>query len=167
MLPSPEDPGHQDIHYVATPRPVVDAMLDMAEIREGDVLYDLGSGDGRIPIEAAKAHGIRAVGIEIDEKLVERARRNARKAGVDHLVTFRQADLFETDLSEASVVTLYLLPTLNLRLRPKLLEELDTGSRVVSHAFGMSDWRPEEERQVGSRKVYRWTVPEQFVPGFE
>ena len=155
-----------DIHYVPTPEPVVAAMIEMAEIGEGDVLYDLGSGDGRIPIAAAKQFGVRAVGIEIDPRLIRKAQANAKAAGVSHLVEFREADLFATDFSDADVVTLYLGDTLNLRLRPQLLEQLHPGARVVSHDFGMGDWTPEERRVVANRPVYKWTVPETFVPGF-
>lgn len=155
-----------DIHYVPTPEPVVAAMLDMAEIGEGDVLYDLGSGDGRIPIAAAREFGVRAVGIEIDPRLIREAEANAEAAGVSHLVEFREADLFATDFSDADVVTLYLGDTLNLRLRPQLLDQLEPGARVVSHDFGMGDWTPEERRVVANRPVYKWTVPETFIPGF-
>lgn len=155
-----------DVLYVPTPDRVVSAMLELADLQKGDVLYDLGSGDGRIPIMAAQTYGIHAVGIEIDPRLVAQARRNARAAGVEHLVTFEQADLFETDISEASVVTLYLLSTLNLKLRPKLLEELEPGARVVSHAFGMSDWEPQKRVELGGRTIFLWTVPENFIPGF-
>lgn len=155
----------QDIHYIPTPEPVVDEMLRLAELEEGDLLFDLGSGDGRIPIAAARDYGVRAIGIEIDAGLIERARENARDAGVDHLVEFRQEDLFAADVSDADVVALYLGDMLNLRLRPKLLEELEPGSRVVSHAFGMSDWLPDVEKTVANRKVYKWTVPETFIPG--
>ncbi|WP_269716402.1 SAM-dependent methyltransferase [Caulobacter sp. NIBR2454] len=148
-----------DVIYVATPQPVVDAMLEMAKVAPGDVLYDLGSGDGRIPITAAKRFGVRAVGIEIDVALVREASRIARRQRVDHLATFRKTDLFEADLSEASVVTLYLLDTLNLRLRPKLLRELKPGSRVVSHAFDMGEWKPDAVREVDGNTIYLWTIP--------
>ena len=157
---------HQDIHYIPTPEPVVDAMLEMAAVHEGDVLYDLGSGDGRIPIEAAKQFGVRAVGIEIDPILLRRARANAEEAGVADLVEFREADLFTSDFSDATVVTLFLGDTLNLRLRPRLLEQLPPGTRVVSHHFDMGEWEPDETRTVLNRPVYKWTVPQYFVPGF-
>jgi precorrin-6B methylase 2 len=157
----------QDIHYIPTPESVVDEMLRLAELQEGDLLYDLGSGDGRIPIAAARDYGVRAIGIEIDARLVERARRNARRAGVDHLVEFRQEDLFATDLRDANVVALYLGDTLNLRLRPKLLEELEPGARVVSHAFGMGGWIPDTKKTVANRQVYKWTVPKTFIPGLK
>jgi cyclopropane fatty-acyl-phospholipid synthase-like methyltransferase len=148
-----------DVHYVPTPQPVVDAMLEMAGVKQGDVLYDLGSGDGRIPITAAQRFGVRGVGIDIDPERIAEANANAQKAGVTQLVTFRQADLFTSDFSEASVVTLYLLESLNARLRPKLLRELKPGTRIVSHAFTMGDWQPEQTRQVGGAMVYMWTVP--------
>jgi precorrin-6B methylase 2 len=156
-----------DIHYVPTPRPVVEAMLKLASVGPDDVLYDLGSGDGRIPIAAAKAFGIKAVGIDIDPKRISEARENARQAGVEHLVTFRQADLFTVDLSEASVVTLYLLDTLNLKLRPKLVRELAPGSRVVSHAFSMGDWKPDAVQTVDGASIYLWTVRENMVFGLD
>lgn len=148
-----------DVIYVPTPQPVVEEMLELANVQEGDVLYDLGSGDGRFPITAARLHGIRAVGIDIDPKLVAQARENAREAGVEHLVTFHEADLFESDISEASVVTLYLLETLNEKLRPKLLSELRPGSRIVSHSFTMGDWEPDEKAFLDGRNLYLWTVP--------
>jgi len=152
-------PREPDVIFVPTPQDVVDAMLEMAGVKQGDVLYDLGSGDGRIPITAAKRYGIKAVGIDIDPARISEANANAKAAGVTDQVTFRNGDLFETDLGEASVVTLYLLPTLNQKLRPKLLKELKPGSRIVSHAFDMGDWKPDETRMVGGRTVYLWTVP--------
>ncbi|MEW4447504.1 class I SAM-dependent methyltransferase [Qipengyuania sp. JC766] len=158
------DDFRRDIHYVPTPEPVVSAMLEMAEIGPDDVLYDLGSGDGRIPIAAAKQYGIRAVGIEIDPDLVERARRNAEEAGVSHLVEFREADLFTADISDATVVALFLGDMLNIRLRPRLLD-LEPGSRVVSQRFSMGSWEPDETRTVANRPVYKWTVPELFLGG--
>lgn len=150
-----------DVIYVPTPAPVVDAMLALAEVGEGDVLYDLGSGDGRIPIAAATKFGIRAVGIEIDPDLVATARANAHAAGVAGQVEFRQQDLFQADIGEATVVTLYLLQSLNVKLRPKLLSELRPGTRIVSHAFDMADeWPPEDTRHVDGQPIHRWTVPE-------
>jgi precorrin-6B methylase 2 len=149
-----------DVVFVPTPQPVVDRMLELAQVREGDVLYDLGSGDGRIPITAAQKYGIRTVGIDIDPQRISESTENARRANVQGLVTFRQADLFESDISEASVVTLYLLNTLNLKLKPKLLAELKPGTRIVSHAFDMGDWKPERQEVVDGSSVYLWTVPE-------
>jgi len=150
-----------DIFFLGTPQPVVDAMLELAAVKPGDVLYDLGSGDGRIPITAAKRYGIRAVGIEIDPEMVAEARANARKAGVAHLVTFVERDLFLADIGAASIVTLYLLDRINLQLRPKLLRDLAPGSRIVSHQFGMGDWRPEATRTIGRRDIHLWRVPDQ------
>lgn len=148
-----------DVIFVPTPPAVVDTMLEMAGVRDGDVLYDLGSGDGRIPVTAAKKFDLRAVGIDIDPQRIKEARENAASAGVEDRVTFRQEDLFKADFSEATVVTLYLLNTLNEKLRPRLLAELKPGTRIVSHAFRMGDWEPEETRNVDGNMVYRWTVP--------
>ena len=147
-----------DVVFVPTPPQVVDRMLDVARVGRGDVLYDLGCGDGRIVIEAAKRFGTRGVGIDIDPQRIAEARANARAAGVEHLVQFRNADLFETDFSEATVVTLYLLPSLNVKLRPKLWKELRRGARVVSHDFDMGDWKPLQTHQLGNRTVYFWTI---------
>ena len=148
-----------DVIYIPTPPEVVDAMLRMANVGKGDVLYDLGCGDGRIVIAAAKIYGIHAVGIDIDPQRIKEAKENARTAGVEKLVTFRNEDLFEADIHEATVVTLYLLETLNEKLRPKLLRDLKPGSRIVSHAFRMGDWEPEKTAEVQARHIYFWTVP--------
>ncbi|WP_205689436.1 SAM-dependent methyltransferase [Aurantiacibacter odishensis] len=156
----------QDIHYIPTPPAVVSEMLRLAEIEKGDVLYDLGSGDGRIPIAAARDYGIRAVGIEIDDGLLERARQNAREAGVEHLVEFRKEDLFATDLTDVDVLAIYLGTTQNLRLRARIMDQMEPGSQVVSHAFGMGGWVPDVEKEVENRKVFKWTVPETFIDGF-
>lgn len=149
-----------DVIFVPTPHAVVDAMLEMAQVRDGDVLFDLGSGDGRIPIAAAKKFNIRAVGIDIDPQRIREANANAKEAGVTDEVTFRQEDLFKTDFSQATVVTLYLLDRLNEKLRPRLLAELKPGTRIVSHAFRMGDWEPEQTRDVDGSTIYFWTVPE-------
>jgi hypothetical protein len=152
-----------DVIYYPTPPETVAEMLRMAQIKKADVLYDLGSGDGRIPIAAATRYGIRAVGIEIDPKLVTEAEANAAKANVSQLVRFRNEDMFRINYSEATVVTLYLSEKLNLLLRPKLLSELRPGSRIVSHDFRMGDWKPEQTVRVPWGKLYRtvylWTVP--------
>lgn len=148
-----------DVVFVPTPPQVVDAMLAMANVHQGDVLYDLGSGDGRIPITAAKRYGVRAVGIDIDPQRIAEARANAKAAGVADKVTFRNEDLFKTDFREASVVTLYLLDTLNEKLRPRLLTELKPGTRIVSHSFRMGDWEPEKSQDIDGRTIYFWTVP--------
>jgi protein-L-isoaspartate O-methyltransferase len=152
-----------DVIYYPTPPETVTEMLRMAQVKKGDVLYDLGSGDGRIPIAAAKEFGIRAVGIEIDPKLVKEAEDNARAAGVSNLVSFRNEDMFRIDVREATIVTLYLSEKLNVLLRPKLLSELRPGSRILSHDFRMGDWKPEQTVRVPWGKLYRtvylWTVP--------
>lgn len=163
-LVSPPSPPAQenrspDVVFVPTPPEVVEAMLDMAQVKDGDVLYDLGSGDGRIPIAAAKRAKIKATGIDIDPQRIAEANANAKVAGVADRVTFKQADLFTSDFSDASVITLYLLDTLNEKLRPKLLAELKPGTRIVSHAFRMGEWEPEAERDVNGRMVYFWRVP--------
>lgn len=149
-----------DVPYVPTPEPVVDRMLELSDVDETDVVYDLGSGDGRIVIRAARRYGARGVGIEIDPDRVEEARKNAREAGVSDLVEFRQGDLFEADLSEATVVTLYLLPSVNQELRPKLFEELAPGTPVVSHDFDMGQWTPDRTVDLEGDTVYLWTIPE-------
>lgn len=152
-----------DVIYYPTPPETVAEMLRLANLKQGDLLYDLGSGDGRIPIAAAKQFGIRAVGIEIDPKLIKEAEANARSAGVDQLVRFRNEDMFRIDVSEANVVTLYLSEKLNVLLRPKLLRELRPGSRIISHDFRMGDWKPDQTVRVPWGKLYRtvylWTVP--------
>jgi SAM-dependent methyltransferase len=159
-LSSPE----ADVPFVESPQPIVDKMLELAEVTEDDVVYDLGSGDGRIPIAAARDYGARGVGIEIKPRLVEKARQNAKEAGVDDRVAFRQGDLFEADISEATVVTLYLLPSVNAKLRPKLFRELAPGTRVVSHDFDMNEWDPDTTWKSAGETVYRWTIPEETPP---
>ena len=148
-----------DVIFVPTPYEVVDKMLELARVRKGDVLYDLGSGDGRIAIAAAKKYGIKAVGIDIDPERIREARENARKAGVEKLVRFRQEDLFKADFREATVITLYLLPDLNVKLRPRLWDEMKPGTRVVSHQFDMGTWQPEKRLESNGRTVYFWTIP--------
>ncbi|MEH2106822.1 class I SAM-dependent methyltransferase [Nostoc sp.] len=154
-----ERPG--DVPYVPTPQPVVDAMLQVAKVGKNDVLYDLGSGDGRIVNTAAQKFGTRGVGIDINPERIQEANENAKKAGVTDRVKFVQQDLFTTDFSEATVVTLYLLPEVNAKLRPKLLKELKPGTRIVSHAFDMGDWKPQQTLNVEGKTVYYWVVPEQ------
>jgi len=152
-----------DVPFVTTPEAVVTAMLKLAGTRPDDVVYDLGSGDGRIVIAAAQDRGARGVGFEIDPALVAEATARARRHGLADRVTFRQDDLFKADLRDATVVTLYLSPDLNRRLRPKLLRELRPGSRIVSHAFDMGDWAPTQTLQVrsnqGTHTLYLWVVP--------
>lgn len=153
-----------DVIFVPTPQELVDDMLRLADVKKGDVLYDLGSGDGRIPITAAKRYGIRAVGIDIDSDRIKEANANAARAGVAKLVSFRQEDLFQAGWKEATIVTLYLLPDLNLKLRPRLLKELKPGTRIVSHQFDMGDWRPEKKLEMEGRTIYFWTVPGARLP---
>jgi cyclopropane fatty-acyl-phospholipid synthase-like methyltransferase len=148
-----------DVIFVPTPQEVVDAMLEVAKVSKTDVVYDLGSGDGRIPVTAAKKYGARGVGIDIDPQRIKEANANADTAGVTDKVKFLNQDLFTTDISEASVVTLYLLPSLNVKLMPKLKAELKPGTRIVSHAFDMGDWKPEQTLNVNGRTVYYWTIP--------
>ncbi|CAN5190684.1 hypothetical protein BH23BAC2_BH23BAC2_06710 [soil metagenome] len=150
----------QDVGYVPTRTPVLDAMLELAKVKSDDVVYDLGSGDGRIVIAAAQKYGARGVGIDIDPRRIKEANENARNAGLTDKVEFRQADLFEADFSEATVVTLYLLNTLNEKLRPILLKQLKPGTRVVSHAFEMGDWEPEVKKEVDGTRIFLWTIPE-------
>lgn len=148
-----------DVPYVPTPQPVVDRMLAMGKVGPGDVVYDLGCGDGRIVITAAKERGARGVGIDIDPARIREARQNARDAGVADRVEFRVGDLFEADFSPASVVTLYLLPDINRKLRPQLWRQLEVGTRVVSHAFNMGDeWPPERTERVEHRTLHAWTI---------
>ncbi len=148
-----------DVIFVPTPEAVVDAMLSVAKVGPNDILYDLGSGDGRIPIAAAKRFGTRGVGVDLDPERIEEANANAKRAEVTDKVRFIQGDLFEQDLSKATVISLYLLPTLNLKLRPTLLA-LKPGTRIVSHAFDMGDWAPQQTLNVDGKTVYFWTVPE-------
>ncbi len=149
-----------DVIYVRTPQEVVEDMLRLADVRKGDVLYDLGSGDGRIAITAAKKYRVRATGIDIDPERIREANENARKAGVTKLVHFRQQDLFKADFRDATMITLYLLPDLNVKLRPRLWAELKPGTRIVSHQFDMGDWQPDKKLESNGRTIYFWTVPD-------
>ncbi|RPH61541.1 MAG: class I SAM-dependent methyltransferase [Acidobacteria bacterium] len=148
-----------DVIYVPTPPEVVEAMLKVANVKAGDVVYDLGCGDGRIVVTAAQKYGARGIGIDIDPQRIKEANENVQKAGVGDRVKIMQADLFEVNISEATVVTLYLLPSLNVKLMPKLMKELKPGTRIVSHAFDMGDWKPEQTLNVDGRTVYYWTIP--------
>ena len=148
-----------DVRYVPSPDSVVDAMLELARVNAADVVYDLGSGDGRIPIAAARRYGAFGVGIEIDAKLNREALDHARKAGVADRVRFLTQDLFEADISEATVVTLFLLPRLNQELMPKLKQQLRPGTRIVSHQFDMGEqWPPETSQDVNGLMIYLWTI---------
>ncbi|MBI2359735.1 MAG: class I SAM-dependent methyltransferase [Deltaproteobacteria bacterium] len=151
------------VPFVPTPQGVVDRMLELAEVKKGDVVYDLGSGDGRIVITAARKYGVRAVGFEIDPDLIKESRENIRKAGLEHLAEIRQQDILTVDLSPATVLTMYLLPSVNMQLRPKVQKELRPGARIVSHAFDMEDWKADRVEQVKdpggfSRTVYLWRI---------
>jgi SAM-dependent methyltransferase len=152
-------PPRLDVPFVPTPQEVVDRMLALAKVGKNDTLYDLGCGDGRIVVTAAKRFGAHGVGIDLNPERIVEAEANARKAGVDKQVSFKVADLFDTDLSPASVVSLYLLPDVNVRLRPRLWAQLKPGSRVVSHAFDMGpEWPPERTVDVNGRTIYLWTI---------
>jgi SAM-dependent methyltransferase len=148
-----------EVPYVPTENTVVQAMLDLAGVKSTDIVYDLGCGDGRIVVLAAKNYGARGVGVDIDPERIRDARANAQRNGVENLARFEEKDLFDADIHEATVVTLYLLPAVNLRLRPKLLKDLKPGTRIVSHSFDMGDWKPEKEEVVEGQRLYLWTVP--------
>ena len=151
-------PRSPDVVFVPTPTEVVDAMLKTANVSRKDLVYDLGCGDGRIVIAAAKK-GARAVGFEIDGDLIKESRENIRKAGVQNLAEIRQQDILTVDFSPATVVTMYLLPDVNLKLKPNLLNQLKPGSRVVSHSFDMGDWKPNKVERVNGRTIYLWIIP--------
>ena len=154
------EPKHPlDVPFVPTTSSVVEAMLKLAGVHKGDVVYDLGCGDGRIVIMAAKKFGARAVGVDINPERIDEANANAKKEGVEHMVKFVENDLFDADIRPATVVTLYLLPDVNLKLKPKLLKDLKPGTRVVSHSFDMGDWKPEKQETVEGATIYLWTVP--------
>jgi protein-L-isoaspartate O-methyltransferase len=146
------------VPFVPTPQEVVDKMIELAGVKKGDTVYDLGSGDGRIVITAAKK-GARAVGFEIDGDLIKQSRDSIQKEGLQNLAEIRQQDILTVDLSPASVLTMSLLPDVNLKLRPNVLSQLKPGSRVVSHAFDMGDWKPDKTERINGRTIYLWTVP--------
>jgi SAM-dependent methyltransferase len=150
----------KDVPYVPTSEEVVAAMLKLAEVKKGDVVYDLGCGDGRIVITAAKKYGVRGVGIDIDPERIAESTANAQEAGVADRVKFRTQNLFDAEIGEASVVTLYLLPDVNRKLMPKLLSDLKPGTRVVSHAFDMGDWEPERVVDVDGSRIFLWRIPQ-------
>ena len=148
-----------DVPYVPTAMPVVDAMLDLAQVKTSDLVYDLGCGDGRIVVRAASRFGCRGVGVDLNPERVEEARENAERAKVSALTRFEVGDVFEFDFSPATVVTMYLLPAVNLKLRPRLLKELKPGTRVVSHDFDMGDWNAEATREIGRSRIFLWRIP--------
>ncbi len=148
-----------DVPYVPTRPEVVNSMLKLAKVNKNDTVYDLGCGDGRIVIASAKDYGAKGVGIDLNPKRISEARANARKAGVEGRVKFKTGDLFKEDFSKATVVTLYLLPSVNSKLRPQLWKQLKVGTRVVSHDFSMGpEWPPEKTEQVGNKTIYFWTI---------
>jgi tRNA G37 N-methylase Trm5 len=151
------------VPYVPTPQDVVDRMLELAGVKKGDVVYDLGSGDGRIVITAAKKYGVKAIGFEIDPERIKESHENIRKAGVGHLVEIRQQDILTVDLSGATVLTMYLLPDVNLKVRPAIQSQMKAGSRVVSHDFDMGDWKAERMERIKDASgwdhtIYLWRV---------
>jgi SAM-dependent methyltransferase len=158
-----DEEGKKIVPYVPTPQPVADRMLELAQVKKGDIVYDLGSGDGRIVVTAAKKFGVHAIGFEIDPERIKESRENIKKAGVGHLVEIRQQDIRTVDLSRASVLTMYLLPEVNLMIRPNIWKQMKPGSRVVSHDFDMGDWKPlkVEHLKDGSgweHTLYLWRV---------
>jgi SAM-dependent methyltransferase len=154
----PQPRPQLDVHFVPTPEEVVESMLRMAKVTDRDFVIDLGSGDGRIVIAAAKKYGARGLGVDLDPQRIKEAQDNVKAAGVGDKVEFRQQNLFETDLSKASVLTMYLLPRLNLQLRPALLD-LKPGTRLASHAFDMGDWRADRHERIGNQDAFFWIVP--------
>lgn len=171
QAPSPavqeQAPAKQpDVIFVPTPNETVMEMLKLANVQPSDTVYDLGCGDGRIVIMAAEKFGAKGVGIDIDPQRIRESRENAKQAKLEDKVTFRQEDLFEADLHDATVVTLYLLTSLNTRLKPKLLRDLKPGTRIVSHTFNMGDWTPEKQVDTASgRRIYLWIVPDKNAGG--
>ncbi|MBW8868973.1 MAG: class I SAM-dependent methyltransferase [Acidobacteria bacterium] len=158
-LPGREPDVHPDVHFAATPQPVADAMLKLAHVTPADVVYDLGSGDGRIVILAAQKYGARGVGIEIVHELVERSRLIAKEGEVADRVTFIEGNVFDADLSQATVVTLWMTASFNARLEPKLRRELKPGTRIVAHQFPIGDWPPEQTARVDGEEIFLWTIP--------
>lgn len=152
-------PRHPDIFYQPTPQDVVEEMLNRAGVTKDDVVYDLGCGDGRFVITAAKRFGARGVGIDIDPVRIKESNENARKAGVTSLIKFVEGDFFQADISEATVVTLFLFPDVNLRLRPKLLRELRPGTRIVSYGYDMGEWECDDRDRMGNKTFFYWVVP--------
>ena len=165
-----DDEGKKIVPYVPTPQEVVDRMLELAQVKKGDVVYDLGSGDGRIVVTAAKKYGVKAIGFEIDPERIKESHENIKKAGVGHLVEIRKQDIRTVDLSAASVLTMYLLPEVNLMIRPNIWKQMKPGSRVVSHDFDMGDWKPVkvERFKDGSgweHTLYFWQVEAKHASG--
>ena len=149
-----------EVPYVPTDNQVVDGMLKLAGVKPTDLVYDLGCGDGRIVVRAAKDYGAHGVGVDINPDRIQEARENAKRSNVENLVRFEEGDLFDADIHQATVVMLYLLPQVNVRLRPKLFNDLKPGTRVVSHSFDMGDWKPDKEEHIENATIYLWTIPE-------
>jgi SAM-dependent methyltransferase len=156
-----DKPIKKDVPYVPTPQPVVDRMLEMAAVTKDDVVYDLGCGDGRMVVTAAKKYGAKGVGVDIDPQRIKESNENAKSAGVTDKVKFSIKDLFTMEFGEANVLTMYLLPDVNMKLRPKILSDMKPGSRIVSHSFDMDDWKPDAEDEVDGSTIYYWVVPAQ------
>ena len=154
-----QDSPRLDVIYVPTPQTVVNRMLELADVKSSDFVIDLGCGDGRMVVTAAQKYGASGFGVDINPVRINEANENAKKANVTDKVNFKVANLFEESMAKADVMTMYLLTEINLRLRPKILEELKPGARVVSHAFGMGDWKPDVEEVVDGKQVYLWHVP--------
>ena len=152
-------PPRLDVPYVPTPQEVVDRMLQLGKVRAGEYHIDLGSGDGRIAVTSAAKHGARSLGVDINPVRIEEARLNAKKAGVADRALFEQKNLFETDIGKADIVTMYLLPSVNIELRPRVLSEMWPGTRIVSHAFDMGDWQPDHRESVIGRTIFLWVIP--------
>jgi SAM-dependent methyltransferase len=159
VLSAQSPPRELDVPFVPTSQALVLEMLKLADVTAADTVYDLGCGDGRIVITAAKEFGAHAVGVDINPERIEEARANAEHAGVTEKVKFIQRDLFKAEIRPATVVTLYLLPSVNLKLRPRLLSELKPGTRVVSHSFDMGDWKPDKSMNVNGSELYLWVIP--------
>ncbi len=151
-------PVTKDVPYVPTSQELVVKMLELGNVHKGDTLIDLGCGDGRIVITAAKQFGANGIGVDIDPERIKEANENARKAGVADRVKFVQGNLFDADIHNATIVTLYLLPNVNLKLRPKLQKDLKPGTRIVSHSFDMDDWKPDKEIEVNGSRLYLWVI---------
>jgi SAM-dependent methyltransferase len=161
-----QDQPRGDVPYVPTPPEVVEEMLKLGNVKSGDILYDLGCGDGRIVITAAQKYGARGTGIDLNPVRIKEANENARQAGVADKVRFIEQNLFDADVHDATVVTLYLLPQVNLKIRPMLLKQLKVGTRIVSHQFDMGEWEPDKKIDIGWRTVYLWTVTEKAKAQF-
>jgi SAM-dependent methyltransferase len=153
-----------DIHapYVTTPYPVVEAMLALAHTKKSDIVYDLGCGDGRVVIAAAKRHGAHGVGVDINPERIQEAQANAKREGVESLVRFKEQSVYDVDLREATVVTLYLLPDINRKLLPKLQGELKPGTRIVSHTFDLGSWKPVQTKNIAGEQIFLWRIPKRF-----